>query len=657
MKKTFAYSAAVLGLFSGGLVQGKLTPEQLKALPAAVTEPVVFSRDIKPIFVASCVQCHARGKAKGGLRLDERAELLKGGDSGAAVIPGNSAESLLVELVSGLNADNVMPMKGSRLSARQVALVRGWVDQGLPWEPGVSFAKPPPANLEPRRPALPAATRASGANPIDRFLWPYFAEHRVKPGKLVDDRTFARRVFLDAIGLVPSPEEMTAFSADKSPDKRELWSKKLLNENVPYAEHWLSFWNDLLRNDYKGPGYIDGGRKPITAWLYEALATNMAYNVLVSQLVAPPPEAEGFIKGIVWRGAVNASQTPQLQAAQNVAQVFMGANLKCASCHDSFVSDWTLADAYGMASVFDDHPLEMFKCDKATGEKTAARFMFPGLGDIPAEAPMAEKRKCLADILTSKQNGRFSRTIVNRLWERSFGRGLIEPLDDMEKPAWHPALLDWLAEDLVDHNYDLKRTLSLIYSSRAYQLPAANVNELASGPFVFRGPSVRRMSAEQFRDAIAQLGGVWHEKPAAKLSTNSVAYQAATAGRPAFTRKGQVRASLVAADPLALALGRPVREQVITSRVGTATTLQALEMTNGETLNKLLQNSASRLLTNGVTATPVLITQLFQRGLSRPPTNIELKLGSEQLTQTPREEALADFLWALVMQPEFQLIY
>ena len=164
--------------------------------------------------------------------------------------------------------------------------------------------------------------------------------------------------------------------------------ERLLADDRHYAEHWLSFWNDLLRNDYRGTGYIDGGRKQITSWLYSALATNMPYDQFVAQLINPTPESEGFTKGIVWRGVVNASQSPPLQAAQNISQVFMGVNLKCASCHDSFINDWRLSDSYGLASIYSDGPLQLFQCDKPTGQTAAARFIYPELGEID---PAADK--------------------------------------------------------------------------------------------------------------------------------------------------------------------------------------------------------------------------------------------------------------------------
>src|SRR5262249_41271212 len=160
----------------------------------------------------------------------------------------------------------------------------------------------------------------------------------------------------DVIGMLPTPEELRAFLADRRPDRRARLTRRLLNDNQRYAEHWLSFWNDLLRNDYAGTGYIDGGRTQITGWLYNALATNMPYLPFVAKLVNPTPEAEGFRKGIVGRGVVNASQPPQMQAAQNISQVFMAANLKCASCHNSFINNWKLADAYGMAGIYADGP-------------------------------------------------------------------------------------------------------------------------------------------------------------------------------------------------------------------------------------------------------------------------------------------------------------
>ncbi|MBI3192820.1 MAG: DUF1549 domain-containing protein, partial [Pedosphaera parvula] len=403
-----------------------------------------------------------------------------------------------------------MPQKGKKLTARQVSLFRAWIDQGMPWPKEINFAKHEPANLKPRQPAVPPA-RTSLENPVDRFVDAYFTKNKVKWGRPVDDPTFARRVWLDTIGLPPPPAELESFLADKSPNKRAKLVERLLSDNRHYAEHWLTFWNDLLRNDYRGTGYIDGGRKQITGWLYHALARNLPYDQFVAQLVDPTPEAEGFTKGIVWRGAVNASMVPPMQAAQSISQVFLGVNLKCASCHDSFINEYTLQDAYGLASVYAEGPLELVHCDKPTGHMAQVKFLYPELGTIDANADPRARRKQLASLLTGRQDGRLPRAIVNRFWQRFLGRGLVESVDEMDKPAWSPDLLDWLAEDLVAHRYDLKHTLAQILTSRAYQLPAVNLGETAEND-VFRGPAVRRISAEQFCDAIMALAGLDYRK-------------------------------------------------------------------------------------------------------------------------------------------------
>src|SRR6266516_2767006 len=174
----------------------------------------------------------------------------------------------------------------------------------------------------------------------------------------------------------------------------------------------------------------------------------------------------------------------------------------------SFVNDWTLAESYSLANIFNDEPLEIFQCDKPTGRKAGVQFLHPELGSISA-TNKAGRLQQLAQIITDQKDGRLSRTIVNRLWAKFFGRGLVEPVDDMEGAAWNQDLLDWLAEDLVDNQYDLKKTIERMLTSRAYQMAAVPVEQNAND-YVFHGPLVRRLSAEQFRDALGRVTGVWH---------------------------------------------------------------------------------------------------------------------------------------------------
>jgi mono/diheme cytochrome c family protein len=816
--------AALLLMAPGS--RAALTPEQLKALPPPASGPVDFRSQIKPIFEASCIRCHGRGRNRGGFQIDSRLSVLKGGDTGPAAAPGKSASSYIIELVSGLNPDEVMPKKGKKLTPEEVGALRAWIDQGLPWDPEISFAPIPPANLVPRSPKTPAAHHES--NPVDRFLDVYFQQHHVQPSRPVDDRIFARRVYLDTIGLLPPAEELEAFVASHKSNKRAALVKRLLARDDAYAQNWLTFWNDMLRNDYRGTGYIDGGREQVTKWLYSALQTNMPYDRFVAQLINPNQAAEGFSKGIVWRGVVNASQTPPMQAAQNVSQVFMGVNLKCASCHDSFINDWQLADAYGLANVFSDQPLEIYRCDVPTGQKAATKFLFPQLGDLPATTNKQARLRALAAVITGPKDGRLSRTMVNRLWARFFGRGLVEPVDDMQQSAWDPDLLDWLAQDLVAHRYDVKQTMERILTSRAYQRPAVDLGERLATNYVFAGPDVRRMTAEQFRDALASLTGagyaapeanveisedvqkkfgpkfkaqwIWNEpgaahnakagsiylrktvrlpalpdqaealvycdngfemfvndhkagagadsarpfivdlKPWLKEGENLIAVQATnSAPDPAATNapppnpaglyvyarvrtgsrgtervmdfvsdrswvatgkqsvgweqpgfdargwtraselglggvapwkvpddmiarqfvrraKGGVRAALVAADPLMVAMGRPNREQVVTTRASAATTLQALELTNGKTLATVLHEGAANMIQQN-TSGPNLVCSIYREAVGRNPTLEEFELAQEWVGNKPTREGVEDFLWAMVMLPDFQLIY
>jgi hypothetical protein len=550
-----------------------------------------------------------------------------------------------VRLVAGLDPDAVMPKKGSRLTGGQVGVLRAWIDQGVAWDPAVSFAKPPARHLLPRTPDLPDT---GGSNPIDRLLAGYFSSHGVTPTPAASDRRFARRVYLDGIGVLPSRAELALFLADSRPDKRARLVHSLLADDRRYAEHWLSFWNDLLRNDYQGTGYIDGGREQISAWLYAALASNMPYDRFVSTLVAGGPGAKGFTKGIVWRGVVNASQTPEMQAAQNVSQVFMGVNLKCASCHDSFINDWQLADSYGLAGVYASGPLEMVECDKPTGKTAALKFLYPELGGVDAHASRDARLAQLSALLVGTKNGRLSRTIVNRIWARFMGRGLVEPVDDMEQPAWSEDLLDWLAEDLVAHQYDLRHTMGVILSSEAYGRQAVDDVDSA-GPYVFRGPRVKRLSAEQFVDAIAALTGTWPQKAAGEFKFSLVSAHA----RPT---DGRTRASLLTATPLMAALGRPNREQVVTVRTTAPTTLQALELSNGATLASLLEGGARALARTGPVATSTTMNSLFVHALARRPTPDERSVATRQFGSTLTRTELEDLLWTVVMLPEFQLV-
>ncbi len=773
---------------------------------------------VRRIFAKTCYRCHDSEKSEGDLKLTSRENVMKGGENGPIVVPGKPEESELVRRVSLPGGhEDAMPKKDSSLTESQVALIRTWIDVGAPWaDREVKAFREAEIALE--KPEVPETT-STFDNPLDKLTNAYFKEHDIKWREPVDDRTFIRRVYLDVIGLLPKPEQIKAFVADPSSNKRERLIERLLNRRHAYAQHWLTFWNDLLRNDYEGTGFITGGREQITDWLYESLYENKPYNRMVHQLIDPNDRSEGFIKGIQWRGAVNASQTTEMQAAQNISQSLLGKNLKCASCHDSFVSNLTLQDAYSFAQIFSKETLKIQRCDVPTGKTAEASFLYSEeLGDVDPDAPKGKRLAQLADIITSEENGRLYRTAVNRYWKKLMGRGLVEPVDKMDNIPWSQKHLDWLAADLRKHDYDLKHLLSTILTSRTYQLPAMNAsgNNPSSEDFVFRGPTVKRMTAEQFADGVSRVAAplyssgaynpyetttaeanwIWTDPESNRSSgkippgtrffrntfnlpenriivgaellitadnsytlfvngtevgsddswkeaerfdvsshlrngKNVLAVEAANGGsnpnpagllvnlqvqftdveetfevrteRSWKTRKsapsdgwtsveyddgdwGQVvsfgtatendtwgdlqsfthstgrkiqfvRASLVPNDDLQKALGRPPRENVVTNRQEEVTLLQALELSNGKTLNEVLTRGAERLIRKHGSDNKALIEELYYAAYSRPPTDEETKRIMKKLTgPLSRKHALEDVLWAIFMNPEFQLI-
>ncbi len=474
---------------------------QLDSLPEAKKDEL--NLQVRAIFAHNCYQCHSENKKKGELVLENKEGVFKGGESGAVIIPGKPMESELFKRITlSPNDDDVMPKKGKILKKDEIALIKLWIKTGAHWS-DQALKVFPEAELGLSKPDLPTSNEK---NPVDKLVDAYFQEHQIKWQKVVDDRIFIRRAFLDITGLLPRPEDITQFSEDKNPEKRALLIDALLNDTVNYTENWLSFWNDLLRNDYSGPGFITGGRKQITDWLYKSLKNNKPYDQMVKELVNPTEDSEGFIKGIEWRGVVNASQRTEMQAAQNIGQSLLGVNVKCASCHNSFVSNLTLEQSYGFASIFADSVLELNRCDKPLGKMAQVNFLYPQLGDIEGTS-VQERLFNLSKIMVKPENGRLYRTIVNRFWGKLMGRGIVEPVDEMDNAPWNGELLDWLAADFIDSGYDLKHLLKRIMTSKAYQLPNVsykNQSEIKSN-YVFNGPVLRRMSAEQFSDAVSQV--------------------------------------------------------------------------------------------------------------------------------------------------------
>ena len=774
-------------------------------VPSFLFSKVDFVHQIMPILKKNCAECHTDGQKKGGLDMNTRTSFLAGGENGKIAVPGKPAESYFLEAIQSEDSDERMPPKGDGLSAEEIKMLTTWVAEGMPWDEGIRLGssgwEPP---LKPRIVKLPKAHKDRD-HPIDRLLDDYLAKNQKPVPENSKDSAFVRRAYLDVVGLLPSPEKLKEFSTGKSADKRKELIDALLSDDVAYADHWLTFWNDLLRNDYTGTGFITGGRKQITTWLYAALRGNKPYDQMTRELIDAGKDASGFINGIKWRGNVSAGQTVHMQFSQNISQVFLGLNMKCASCHDSFVDRWTLEEAYNLASIFADKPLELTRCDKPTGKMSTARWIFPELGEIDPKAPKNERLKQLAGLMTHPENGRFTRTIVNRIWARLMGRGIVHPVDAMDTQPWNEDLLDYLAVRFAEDEYDLRMFIRFVMTSRAYQSKSVFLSEEPGEDYVYSGPVPKRMTAEQFMDSIWQVTGtnptkieakvdraIWDEsfakpksvrlpkpgkitakwiwgpnpntkkiklrkmislasKPASAsfLATCDNAFALRINGKnvtsskewtkpvyqhtASFFKRGDnlievdaemfggasgfvaqfilgkdkklvetdktwevaegkqwkaatevhpygkgpwkrvldnaiesksgttpgagppIRAALVKNDFLMRSLGRPHRDQVVTSRPAELTTLQAIDLANGQILADYLSKGA-RALEGQKKPAGERIDWLFRHALARLPSPSEKSILAEVASESAGNQEMEDLLWMVFMHPEFQII-
>lgn len=369
----------------------------LSKLPAAATNQVEFARDIEPLFASHCVKCHGRDKQKGGLQLDRKAAALNGGDSGKVIIPGRSAESALIQLVAGLDADKIMPPKGERLTLQQVAVLRAWIDQGANW----------PADSKPNRvrsehwslqplvaPQVPVFSKSvfsiqSGAaaaslktdlpnteysNPIDAFIAAQLATNGLSLSPPADRATLIRRLSFDLIGLPPSPKEIDTFVRDASPNAYERLVERLLAA-PQYGERWGRHWLDVAR--YTESQGFEYDKLRDNAWHYrdyviQSFNDDKPYDRFMQEQIAgdvlEPVTSESIVGASLlvcgpWDEAGNAqaNATQKLITREDeledtlsvVGQTFLGLTLNCARCHSHKFDPIPQEEYYRIKAVFE----------------------------------------------------------------------------------------------------------------------------------------------------------------------------------------------------------------------------------------------------------------------------------------------------------------
>ncbi|MEQ2006910.1 MAG: PSD1 and planctomycete cytochrome C domain-containing protein [Limisphaerales bacterium] len=329
-------------------------------------EVVSFEKEVLPVLKQRCFECHGEKKQKSGLRADSRAALLKGGDFGAAVIPGDAVSSHLIEVITTNDKDSRMPPKGERLSASEVEALKRWIAQGAVW-PGQMDAVAQ-AKVTSDHWSFQPLAKFSGNESIDGFIRAKLAEKGLKPSPEADRRTLIRRVSLDLTGLPPPPDEVEAFVNDKDARAYEKVVERLLS-SPRYGERWAQHWLDVIRYaDTRGYEYntLRENTWPFRDWVIEALNKDLPYDQFLFQQIAgdtlgvdpatgflvtaplPTPAEVGEEPAAIKQARFNALD----EVVQNVGASMLGLTVGCARCHNHKFDPIPSRDYYRMVSVF-----------------------------------------------------------------------------------------------------------------------------------------------------------------------------------------------------------------------------------------------------------------------------------------------------------------
>ncbi len=483
-------------------------------------------------------------------------------------------------------------------------------------------------------------------NYIDTLVANKLRKIRVAPSGLCSDEVFLRRVSIDLVGLLPTPEETRAFLNDQDPEKRSKKIDELLSRK-DFSELWVQKWAELLqvrtvnnRIEYKGM-YL------YYNWLVEQLSNDLPMDEMVQNLL-------GASGGTFQEPATNFYQgtNDQKLLAENVAQVFMGMRIQCAQCHNHPFDRWTQDDYYGFVAFFSqvgrkrgEDYRETIVFNSGGGEvkhPVGGRVMPPKfLGGETPDVKGKDRRVVLAEWLASPQNEWFAKSFVNRVWAHFFGLGIIDPVDDVRvsNPASNPELLDAMADRFTESGYDLKALVQEICNSNAYQRDTVRNESNAHDDVNFAHANLRRIQAENLLDMISQV----------TATTDKFR------GLPEGARAVQIADGRTSTYFLRT-FGRATRETVCSCEVKIEPTLsQALHLLNGSTSNSKIRQSpvVPELLESGLSPKE-MISELYLRCLIRRPTAEELAQllplfgeGSD-----PRQ-GLEDTFWALLNSREF----
>ena len=494
-------------------------------------------------------------------------------------------------------------------------------------------------------------------NFVDELVVEKLRKLKIAPSRTTDDSEFIRRAYLDAAGILPSAEEVDEFLGDTSPGKRVRLIGHLL-EREEYVDYWAYKWSDLLLLSTNSNKLNRTALRDFYNWIRDSVADNKPWTEFASDIFASSGSSRA-------NGALNyfVLHKDTIELAENTTQAFLGQTLMCARCHNHPLEKWTQTQYYQFANLFTrigiksgDVPGDSVIFTKAFGDINHPRLGRP-LEPTPLEGePMPldspEDRKMrMAEWLI--RNRYFARNIVSRVWANFFGRGLVEPEDDLRatNPASNEKLFSALVDDFVEHGHDVKHLIRTIMNSGVYQLSSTPNAANQHDNKYYSKYIVKRLPAEVILDAMSRVTGV----------------PSRFKGYPAGMRATELPDVQVESRFLE-SFGRPPRLVCDTAeRSSDPSIAQALHVINGDTLNGKLRSNQSNIgafLQLGLSDARIL-DHIFLSAFSRHPTDSEresilgkmrdarVEAGPEEAKLTARREVLEDLMWALLTKKEF----
>lgn len=502
-----------------------------------------------------------------------------------------------------------------------------------------------PDSLAYIRPQLPEF------NYIDEHVHEKLHKLRIIPSEVCSDEIFARRVYVDIVGLLPTEQELAAFLADQNPKKRESLVDSLL-ERKDFTEIWVMKWAELLQIRTTGGNANDVTYKSALLW-YEWLRAQIAENRPLNEIVYDLLSSTG---GSFDSPATNffKQETDIKKLTENVAQIFMGTRIQCAQCHNHPFDRWTMDDYYGFASFFT-------QVRRKQGEDPTEQIIFDGGGDIknpvtnqnavptylgggPADTKGKTRRQAVAEWLTEPGNPWFARNAANIVWSHFFGIGIVNPVDDVRisNPATNPELLDALGAKFTEYNFDMKKLVRDICTSRTYQLSTQTNVTNESDLTNFSHGQIRRMRAEVLLDTLAQVTETPNKFRGLPLGSRAVNIADGNTSTYFLTT-----------------FGRATRKTVCSCEVKMEPNLsQALHLLNGDAVtNRIVQGRVVQNMLKEKKTPEEIVKSLYLRTLSREPNTAEVtKLNATLAGAKDANETrliLEDIFWALLNSKEY----